>query len=360
MTLHAFPAGAPLPAELAGCPAVHLARAAAAAGRLQLGEELEAGVSCTLLPAGPSLASLHQLLALVVAPWLAAQQASNGGSGGGGISEGSGGAAAIGLAAGNDPAAAAAADLLAATHKLAAQTAACAKHLHSEVSVALPSLPPGLSLLGDPAAVAASEEAVLACERCMEQWVGAVAGVLQREGGARAASRGPLAELDLWRRRADAYGALLEQLSVPAVRGAQAAVEAGSSDANLAASFRGQLAELARLALEARDNARFLLTLERHFRAVEEGGLVAAADALAPMLNALRMVGADVWCGSLGGQQGEVMEAGGRAVQGLQGEAGGHALPAAPGLTPGRPRLRPHAPTHRSGACPATTATTCT
>lgn len=283
MTLHAFPAGTSLPAELAGCPTVHLVRTAAGSAPLQLGEELEAGVSCTLLPGGPSLASLHQLLALVVAPWLAAQHSGSGGE--------ASSAAAIGLAAGDDPAAAAAADLLAASRKLAAQAAACAKHLHSEVAVALPSLPPGLSLLGDPAAAAASEEAVLACERCMEEWVGQVAGVLQREGGARPAGRGPLAELDLWRRRADAYGALLEQLGVPAVCGAQAIVERGSSDANLAASFRGQLTELARLALEARDNARFLLTLERHFRAVEEGGLAAAADALQPMLNALRMVG---------------------------------------------------------------------
>ncbi len=43
-------------------------------------------------------------------------------------------------------------------------------------------------------------------------------------------------------------------------------------------------------ALEARDNARFLATLERHLRALEGGSLQSVADALAPLLNALRMV----------------------------------------------------------------------
>lgn len=43
-------------------------------------------------------------------------------------------------------------------------------------------------------------------------------------------------------------------------------------------------------ALEARDNARFLATLERHLRVLEGGNMQAVADALAPLLNALRMV----------------------------------------------------------------------
>lgn len=43
-------------------------------------------------------------------------------------------------------------------------------------------------------------------------------------------------------------------------------------------------------ALEARDNARFLATLERHLRTLEDGSMQAVADALAPLLNALRMV----------------------------------------------------------------------
>lgn len=247
-------------------------------------------MACTLLPGCPSLSGLNHLLAHVLAPWLAAQQPD-------------------GSSTSSEPTFTAATELLATTHKLAAQAAACAKHLRSEVALALPTLPPGVDL-ADPASAAGSEEAVLACERCMEEWVGLCTGVLQRESAACPANRGPLAELDLWQNRAEAYGGLLEQLSVPAVRRVQEVVERGSMDANLAASFRAQLTEMARLSLEARDNARFLLTLERHFRALESGHLAAVADALQPMLNALRMVrwrsgvGAEAWEAGMGGRQG--------------------------------------------------------
>ncbi len=51
-----------------------------------------------------------------------------------------------------------------------------------------------------------------------------------------------------------------------------------------------QLSDLTRLTLEARDNVKFLLTLERHFKNVTAGSLQSVADTLHPMLNALRMV----------------------------------------------------------------------
>ena len=194
----------------------------------------EAAAAAVLLPEGPSLTSLHQLLQHVVAPLLAAQQQDEQDQPG--LKQPAGGAAAASTA-----------ELLAATHRFAAQVAAAAKHCSSEAAVVrLPVLPPGLDL-ADTAAAAASEEAVLACEQCMEEWVQAVAQLLQREGGAKPDGPSPLAELAHWQARAEAYGSLLEQLSVPAVRGAEAVVQRGSMDANLAAGFHAQLAELTRL-----------------------------------------------------------------------------------------------------------------
>lgn len=40
----------------------------------------------------------------------------------------------------------------------------------------------------------------------------------------------------------------------------------------------------------ARDNLKFLATLERHFEVLETGTLIAVADAMAPLMAALRMV----------------------------------------------------------------------
>eukprot|EP00967_Tisochrysis_lutea_P034725 scaffold41531_cov21-Tisochrysis_lutea.AAC.5 len=51
-----------------------------------------------------------------------------------------------------------------------------------------------------------------------------------------------------------------------------------------------QLAELTKLAAEARDNVKFLTTLERHFKNIAGGPLNGILDTLPPMMNALRMV----------------------------------------------------------------------
>lgn len=41
---------------------------------------------------------------------------------------------------------------------------------------------------------------------------------------------------------------------------------------------------------QARDNVKFLSTLERHFKAISSGPLPAIADCLLPLMSALRMV----------------------------------------------------------------------
>lgn len=299
-----------MPPHLAGCPAVYLARSAtgsSSSNALTTEEGLASQVSATLLPDGPSLSSLHQLLQLVVAPWLAAYQPGSGlssqpstgrqqrpartniHSAGRAVSGSNGASQGDAVSAANVPEATlpAAAEMLAATHKLAGLVAAASKHLRSEVAVRLPA---GVDL-ADIEVAAASEEAVLACEQCVEEWVLLTTAALQREAAAKPEGRGPLAELESWRARAEAYGGLLEQLSVPAVQAVADILQRGSTDTVLAASFRAQLSELGRLALDARDNARFLATLERHFQALADGSLAAVADAVQPMLNALRMVG---------------------------------------------------------------------
>ena len=74
-------------------------------------------------------------------------------------------------------------------------------------------------------------------------------------------------------------------------------VEKGSDDRNLIAGFKSQLGELTKLAAEARDNVKFLTTLERHFKNISSGPLGGILDTLPPMMNALRMVRAGEWHG---------------------------------------------------------------
>lgn len=79
-------------------------------------------------------------------------------------------------------------------------------------------------------------------------------------------------------------------LGAPQVKKLVQVVEAGSDDRNLLAGFKGQLGELTKLAAEARDNVKFLTTLERHFKNITSGPLNGILDTLPPMMNALRMV----------------------------------------------------------------------
>ncbi|KXZ49756.1 DHC2 protein [Gonium pectorale] len=101
----------------------------------------------------------------------------------------------------------------------------------------------------------------------------------------------PLEDVD----RAAADSDLINQLEQYMAEWSQvkrmiSAVEKGSYDRNLIAGFKSQQGELTKLATEARDNVKFLTTLERHFKNISTGPLAGILDTLPPMMNALRMV----------------------------------------------------------------------
>ena len=48
--------------------------------------------------------------------------------------------------------------------------------------------------------------------------------------------------------------------------------------------------ELIKLTVEARDNVKFLATIERHFKNITYGSLDLINDTIGPMMNALRMI----------------------------------------------------------------------
>ena len=76
---------------------------------------------------------------------------------------------------------------------------------------------------------------------------------------------GPLAEIDYWRERNAALSALYEQLKEPRV---QRFMEVYS---RVDMSFEYLRQDLGTYYMEAKDNVRFLTTLERHFKNVTHG-----------------------------------------------------------------------------------------
>ena len=94
---------------------------------------------------------------------------------------------------------------------------------------------------------------------------------------------GPLAEIDFWRDRSGALSALVEQLKLPKIA---AILEIYN---NIDLEYRR--ADLNKYHTEAKDNVRFLSTLERHFKNITHGASFhTVIDTLPSMMNALRMV----------------------------------------------------------------------
>ncbi|KAL3856163.1 hypothetical protein ACJMK2_010948 [Sinanodonta woodiana] len=121
-------------------------------------------------------------------------------------------------------------------------------------------------------------------ETCSE-WTKLVHGALETQVKKIPQGNGPLAEIDFWRERNAALSALVEQLKIPTV---SKMLEAYS---HLENDFEDVKVELNKFYVEAKDNVRFLSTLERHFKNITHGATFQVViETIPSMMNALRMV----------------------------------------------------------------------
>ncbi|XP_052801261.1 dynein axonemal heavy chain 10-like isoform X3 [Mya arenaria] len=121
-------------------------------------------------------------------------------------------------------------------------------------------------------------------EICHE-WTRQIRGALELQLKKTPHGKGPLAEIDFWRERNAALSALVEQLKIQQVA---KMLEAYS---HLEADFDDVKSELNKYYVEAKDNVRFLSTLERHFKNITHGATFQVViETIPSMMNALRMV----------------------------------------------------------------------
>ena len=139
-------------------------------------------------------------------------------------------------------------------------------------------------------AKAASEDydCVNQLEVAMESWSKLVATVVEAENSKRPKTKGPLAEIEFWRQRNAALSALYEQINMPNVQDILKVLK--MADAQMVATFNYNFGELQKLYVEAKDNVKFLTTLERHFKNITHGSFTTILDTLPSMMNAIRMV----------------------------------------------------------------------
>ena len=125
-------------------------------------------------------------------------------------------------------------------------------------------------------------------ESYLDEWTTSMANVIDHEHRKRRVGDRPMSEVLYWRDRDAALAAVYEQLNVPRVKTAVEVLRAAGLTAVV--HFNKHLAELLKLYTEAKDNVKFLSTLERHFKSLATGSLSTLQDTIVTMLNSLRMV----------------------------------------------------------------------
>ncbi|CAF0991421.1 unnamed protein product, partial [Didymodactylos carnosus] len=134
-----------------------------------------------------------------------------------------------------------------------------------------------------------NRDIVETAEAIVYKWNGEIREALERELKKIPTSPGPLGEIDFWRERNISLSSLFEQTKQDQIEQVLEKLELAENPSP--ASFRDTRADLTKYYLEAKDNVKFLSTLERHFKNVTHApSFRIVSETIPKMMSALRMV----------------------------------------------------------------------
>uniref|UniRef100_A0A8C7CXQ0 Dynein axonemal heavy chain 5 n=1 Tax=Oncorhynchus kisutch TaxID=8019 RepID=A0A8C7CXQ0_ONCKI len=139
-------------------------------------------------------------------------------------------------------------------------------------------------------AVANSTEATEKIEACMKVWIKQIEQVLAESDQLRkeADDLGPRAELDHWKKRMSRFNYLLDQLKSPDVKSVLGVLMMAKS--KLIKSWRELDTRITDSANEAKDNVKYLYTLEKFCDPLYNSDPVSMVEAIPGLINAIRMI----------------------------------------------------------------------
>ena len=176
-------------------------------------------------------------------------------------------------------------ELVTNVEKFASHLEVVIKQVEGEVKLEIPNI----VIAEEPHVVAKQPAAVAQLEAAMESWSRVISNTVETILKKTPRGSGPLAEIDFWKERNSALGALSEQLKLPQVQKILEVLKAANVPSMT--NFDYHCHEMGRYFIEAKDNVKFLTTLERHFKNVTHGaGFGIVIDTIPSMMNALRMV----------------------------------------------------------------------
>lgn len=148
---------------------------------------------------------------------------------------------------------------------------------------------PGVSLAEDPAEIAEDADVVSCLEAAMEDWGKLISATVDEQLKKKPQGNSPIAEIDFWKERNSGLNSLYEQLKLPTIQKILAVLK--HSGVQSYSNFEYRRSELGKYFLEAKDNVKFLNTLERHLKNLAHGSnFTIVLETIPGLMNSLRMV----------------------------------------------------------------------
>ncbi|XP_057295129.1 dynein axonemal heavy chain 10-like [Hydractinia symbiolongicarpus] len=171
--------------------------------------------------------------------------------------------------------------------KFTLQLSRTIKQIEGDIKLDIPMF--AWNLTSNISAQARDQNLVFSLEETIHIWEITIASAVEQVLKRTPQGHGPLAEIDFWRERNATLSAIFEQLNLPAVQRSIEILDAIHSET--LASFNYHKLELTKYYVEAKDNVRFLSTLERHFKNLSMGNSFQnVLDTIPSLMNALHMV----------------------------------------------------------------------
>ncbi|XP_047141246.1 dynein axonemal heavy chain 10 isoform X1 [Hydra vulgaris] len=172
-------------------------------------------------------------------------------------------------------------------NKFISQISVTIKQIEGDIKLEIPGFV--LELNGDISVQARDAQLISKLEKLISQWETTISAVVDLVLKRTPHGKGPMAELDFWRERNAILSGIYEQLNTGVVDKVVQILKL--TDSESISSYNYYKVELAKYYVEAKDNVRFLSTLERHFKNLNMGNSFQnVLDTVPSLMNALHMV----------------------------------------------------------------------
>jgi dynein heavy chain len=179
-------------------------------------------------------------------------------------------------------------EILASTQKFSGHVHQTVMQVYGNVNIRIPSV----DLDQSDAEIRSKPDVMATLEAAVEGWIEIMGNLIEEENKRQYESKYPMAEIDFWRDRSSKVSTVYEQLQLGGVKRVLEVLEDPEKieKNEIKIQYDQQFGSLMTMHVVAKDNVKFLTTLERHFKNLATGSMQTIVETLPSLLNAIRMV----------------------------------------------------------------------